>query len=120
MSTYDPKRAPSSGGDLIRPYLATAGRTTSRVEGLKLETLVQCTGTIPHVRFESAKIHQLCEAPISIAELSAHLGIPIGSVKVIVGDLITTGDLKAHRTSDGSSSDDVQLITRLISGVRDL
>ena len=120
MSTYDPNRAPSSGGDLIRPYMATGGRTTSRVEGLKFETLVQHTGTEPAVRFESAKVYQLCELPISIAELSAHLGIPSGSVKVIVGDLITSGDLKAHRTVDGSSSDDVQLITRLISGVRKL
>ncbi len=120
MSTYDPNRAPSSGGDLIRPYLATAGRTTSRVEGLKLETLVQQTGTTPSTRFESTKVYQLCQLPISLAELSAHLSMPLGSVKVIVGDLISSGDLKAHRTVDGSSSDDVQLITRLISGVRKL
>jgi len=120
MSTYDPNRAPSSGGDLIRPYMATAGRTTSRVQGLKLETLVQHTGTTPSVRFESAKVYQLCDAPISIAELSAHLSIPSGSVKVIVGDLISSGDLQAHRTFDGSGSDDVQMITRLISGVRKL
>lgn len=120
MSTYDPNKAPSSGGELIRPYMATAGRTTSRVEGLKFETLVQRTGTTANVRFESAKVYQLCELPISIAELSAHLRIPSGSVKVIVGDLISNGDLKAHRTVDGSSSDDVQLITRLISGVRKL
>jgi len=120
MSTYDPNRAPSSGGDLIRPYLATAGRTTSRVEGLKLETLVQHTGTRPSIRFESAKVFGMCELPISLAELSAHLSMPLGSVKVIVGDLISSGDLKAHRTVDGSSSNDVQLITRLISGVRKL
>lgn len=120
MSTYDPNRAPSSGGDLIRPFMATAGRTTSRIEGLKLETLVQRVGSNAEVRFESAKVYKLCELPISIAELSAHLRIPSGSVKVIVGDLISSGDLKAHRTVDGSSSDDVQLITRLISGVRKL
>ena len=120
MSTYDPNKAPSSGGDLIRPYLATAGRTTSRVQGLKLETLVQQTGTSPSVRFESAKVFRLCEQPISLAELSAHLSIPLGSVKVIVGDLISSGDLQAHQTVDGSGADDVQLITRLISGVRNL
>ena len=120
MSTYDPNKGPSSGGQLIRPYLATAGRTASRVDGLKLETLVQRTDQQANLRFESAKVHQMCELPISIAELSAHLSMPAGSVKVIVGDLISSGDLKAHRTVDGSSSDDVQLITRLISGVRKL
>lgn len=120
MSTYDPNSAPSSGGELIRPYLATAGRTTSRVEGLKLETLVQRTGTTATVRFESAKVYQLCELPISIAELSAHLRIPSGSIKVLVGDLISSGDVLAHETVDGSGPDDVQLITRLISGVRKL
>lgn len=120
MSTYDPNRAPSSGGDLIRPYLATAGRTASRVDGLKLETMVQRTSADAPVRFEAAKVYQLCQLPISIAEISAHLGMPSGSVKVIVGDLISSGDLKAHRTVDGSNADDVQLITRLISGVRKL
>jgi len=78
MSTYDPNKVASSGGDLIRPYLATAGRTTSRVEGLKLETLVQQTGTTPTTRFESTKVYQLCELPISLAELSAHLSMPVG------------------------------------------
>ena len=120
MSTYDPNRAPLSGGDLIRPFLATAGRTESRVEGLKLETMVQSTGVAAELRFEAAKVQRLCELPISVAEISAHLGMPSGSVKVIVGDLISSGVLKAHRTFDGSTSEDVQLITRLISGVRKL
>ncbi len=120
MSTYDPNKASTSGGDLIRPYLATAGRTASRVEGLKLETLVEHTGTTANLRFESARVYELSESAISIAELCAHLGLPLGSMKVIVGDMIKSGDLKAHRTIDGSSSDDVQLITRLISGVRTL
>jgi len=120
MSAYDPKREPTSGGDLIRPYLATAGRTTSRVEGLKFETQVQTTNKPASLRFEPAHVHAMCDRPISIAEIAVHLGMPFGTVKVIVGDLISTGHLKAHQEAAVSAADDVQLISRLISGVRKL
>ncbi len=108
--------------DFIRPFLVTAGRTTTSVDGLKLETLVQSSMTTlgKQLRFEAARVHDLCQAPISIAEISAHLSIPSGVVKVVVGDLIESGHLRAHRTIEGSSSDDVQLISRLIAGVRRL
>ena len=120
MSTYDPNRESVTGGDLVRPYLATSGRTASAVEGLQIETLVQSTNKPASVRFEAAKILGMCDRPISIAEIAAHLALPFGTVKVLVGDLITSGNLEAHRTTDGSGIDDVQLITRLISGVKDL
>jgi len=120
MSVYDHKPQPMSGGDLVRPYLATAGRTTSRVEGLKFETQVQATSAPSTVRFESAKVLAMCDHPISIAEIAVRLGMPFGSVKVVVGDLIMAGNLKAHQEAAVSDSADVQLISRLISGVKDL
>ncbi len=108
--------------DFIRPFLVTAGRTTASVDGLKLETLIQSSVSSlgRQLRFEAARVHELCKAPISIAEISAHLSIPSGVVKVVVGDLIESGHVRAHRTIEGHSSDDVQLISRLIAGVRRL
>ena len=107
--------------DFVRPYLVTGGRTKSKVEGLKLETLVQATNKPSNnLRFEAAKVASLCSGATSIAEVSAHLSVPYGTVKVIIGDLIASGHLQAHRTVEGNNADDVQLITRLISGVRRL
>ena len=78
-------------GDFVRPFVVTGGRTRSRVDGLRFETLVQATGLSGHdLRFETSRVHALCTDAIAIAELSAHLAIPTGTIKVIVGDLIQT------------------------------
>ncbi len=108
--------------DFVRPYLVTAGRTRSAVEGLRLETLIQATTKLgTGLRFESARVAELCQDAISIAEISAKLKIPAGTVKVVVGDLVESGHLRTHRTLDGGSApEDIQLISRLIDGVRKL
>jgi hypothetical protein len=80
-----------AAGPLVRPYTMTRGRTrTSRIE-LDLVTLVvaiphspQEAGTEPEYR----DILALCRLPTSIAEISAELDLPLGVVKVLVGDLI--------------------------------
>ncbi len=107
--------------DFVRPFLMTAGRTKSSVEGLQFETMVQSTGIDgSKLRFEPARVFALCESAIAIAEISAHLGIPITTVKVVLGDLIDSGHVEVHRTIDTTDSDDIQLISRLIEGVRRL
>jgi hypothetical protein len=107
--------------DFVRPFLVTAGRTKSSVEGLQFETLVQTTGLEGSaLRFEPARVFALCDTATAIAEISAHLEIPIATVKVIIGDLIDSGHIEVHRTIDTTDSDDIQLISRLIEGVRRL
>ncbi len=121
MSPLDDEPMIEQETDFVRPYLVTGGRTKSKVDGLKLETLVQATNKpTSNLRFEAAKVAAQCSTATSIAEVSAHLSVPFGAAKVIVGDLIASGHLQAHRTLEGNAPDDVQLITRLISGVRRL
>lgn len=105
----------------IRPFLVTSGRTTTTVD-TKLETLVQRVDTADGsmLRFEAARIFEMSKNSISIAELSAHLGMPSGVVRVAVGDLIESGQLRAHRTVTNESTNDIELISRLMAGVRRL
>ena len=113
----------SQPDDLIRPFLMTKGRTTTSVEGLRFETLVQATDTSgDDLRFEPARVFAQCHEATAIAEISALLHLPIGSVKVVVGDLIESGHLELHRSLDSGSSKqaDIELISRLIDGVRKL
>lgn len=105
----------------LRPYLVTSGRTRATVEGLAFETLVERVGEPdPAVRFESADILARSEQPISVAELSAHLSIPLGTAMVLVGDLVADGRLRAHRTINAGATADVSLVTRIIAGVKQL
>ena len=46
------------------------------------------------LRFESRRIVELCQAPMSIADLSVALRVPLGVVRVIVADLVTEGYLR--------------------------
>ncbi len=107
--------------DFVRPFLVTGGRTKSSVEGLQFETMVQATKSNgSDLRFEPARVFGLCQNAIAIAEISAHLEIPIATVKVVLGDLIDSGHVEVNRTIDATDSDDIQLISRLIEGVRRL
>jgi len=108
----------------LRPYLVTGGRTRTEVDGLAFETLVEKPngGLATDLRFESAKVIDLCDAPISVAEISAHLSIPLGSAMVLIGDLIGAGHLKSHKTFNAKAAPDsgVSLIKRIIAGVKQL
>ena len=107
--------------DLVRPFLATSGRTRSSLPDLRMETLIEATTKLEEgLRFEPERVARLCREPNSVAEISAKLRIPLGTVKVIVGDLVGSNHLRTHRTIKGESSEDIQLISRLIAGVRKL
>lgn len=104
-----------------RPYVVTGGNT--HVEGsVAIETLVE---TVPAsaegLRFEKQQLAQLASSsPLSVAELSAHLRMPIGTTMVLVGELIGSGTLRSHQTSASSDLSDLNIMTRIINRVREL
>ena len=107
----------------VRPYLLTGGRTHADVDGLVFETLVEKgpqAAVNDGLRFESAKVVDMCDEPISVAEISAHMSIPLGATMVLIGDLIATGHLISHKTINAASDAGVSLVTRIIAGVKQL
>lgn len=113
-----------SAGSFVRPFLVTAGRTQSAVEGLRLETLIERTDIAAgSLKFEAASVYEMCGEATAIAELSARLKLPTATIKVVVGDLINSGHVKQHKTiggSDGAGENEIEIITRLKEGVRRL
>ena len=98
----EPEREPSPpaaepGDDLVvRPFMLTGGRTRPLHDGLRIETLLHAAPAAlsAPLRFESRRIVELCQAPMSIADLSVALKVPLGVVRVIVADLVTDGYLR--------------------------
>ena len=89
--------APEEGDDLVvRPFMLTGGRTRPLHDGLRIETLLHAAPAAlsAPLRFESRRIVELCQAPMSIADLSVALKVPLGVVRVIVADLVTDGYLR--------------------------
>lgn len=110
---------------LVRPYALTEGRTLPSID-LPLEAII---ATIEDADSNNlapqdirASIVALCEQRISIAEIAAHLGVPIGVVRVLVADLVVAGSLEIHATlrSDASRVERRELIERTLSGLRAL
>ena len=93
----------------VRPYTFTQGRTRSSGKDLALEALVVANPdqSPVHRPHEQAEIIRLCTGqPQSVAELSAHVHLPLGVVRVLVSDLAHEGVVKVH---EGQSSNRVSL-----------
>lgn len=117
----DEVQSPYAGG--VRAYAMTGGRSHAGTM-LEFETMLQATAggreALTALKFERADILRRCHNdPLSVAELSAQLRIPIGVVRVVAADLVSEGMLESFHPSS-NVADDVLLITRLIAGVRSL
>jgi hypothetical protein len=84
----------------VRPYAVTGGRTrTTTNEPLPVEALVQALGGHDDIGLtpERRKILELTrDQYLSVAELSAHVSLPVGIVRVIVSDLSDAGKVRIH------------------------
>jgi hypothetical protein len=104
--------------------MLTRGRTNSSLGVFELHAPVLALigpeqlgrTTTPEDRF----IVELCQTPMSVAELSARLGTPVGVVRVLVGDLVDAQMVQVRHTEDRSEHRDVRLLERLLDGIRAL
>jgi hypothetical protein len=123
VSEPDLEEYQGSRAALARPYSWTEGRTEPSVE-LVIEARVQTTPDGQTAEFASTSplwtIVRLCAEPCSIAELAAHLSVPLGVAKVLVADLVAEGLVLAQATlSDDTTLDERrELIERVLSGLR--
>jgi hypothetical protein len=119
MDRPETKRPPSRA----RPYTLTGGRTRPQME-LPIEIAVESLNAEIDWAPGDARttIVQLCHDRPSIAEISSYAGLPIGVVRVLVGDLVESGHLRVHATltDDATVSDRRRLIERTLDGLRAL
>ncbi len=93
-----------TGNRLVRPYYLTKGRTRSFGRTLPYEALVSSdTVAPPGIDRSSGAVLDLCRREcISIVEIAARLEYPVGSVRVMVGDLEAEGLVKITTGESGS------------------
>jgi Protein of unknown function (DUF742) len=96
----------SAAGDAgVRPFIITGGRTAPADERLRIETqvLARPVEDPGPLAAEQRRIVALCSSPISVAEISAALQLPVGVARVLVADLALAGHLSVHTAADVSS-----------------
>lgn len=104
---------------LVRPYMITGGRTKT-ADNLPLEALIEANAAAGErattLRFEPRRTFELCRRPLSVAEAAAHLGLPLGVMKVVVADLADDDLLTIHITATDDGPD-IPLLERLLDGL---
>jgi hypothetical protein len=111
-------------GRVVPVYVFTRGRTRSAGPDLPIEAVVTMTENArkhtPALEVESAAIIRLCARPMSVAEIGAALGVPVGVARVLVGDLIDRGSLTVHlpRPADRGEGPGREILGRLLEGLR--
>jgi hypothetical protein len=114
---------PDDGPRVVPVYALTGGRTRSAGRDLPWETLVTSTpaglAALGRLRFEQAHIIRMCRRPVSVAEVSANLGVPVGVARVLVSDLYADGMLMVHLpTLNDRGRPGTEILERLLTGLR--
>lgn len=125
MGAHDREQTEADTPLLVRPYTLTAGRTDAEVP-LALEAPVGVASASPPPGWPGndvrAQILSLCAERPSVAEIAAHLALPLGVARVLVGDLVVQGYLRVHTTLNeaGTAEERRELIGRTLRGLRAL
>lgn len=108
-----------AAGPLVRPFTIARGRTRAR-EDLDMLSLVVAAGepSAAGIEPEYHDILDLCRTPLSVAEVSAAINLPMVVVKILLSDLIEH-DLMLFRSPPKlSDSPDPTLLQAVLDGIR--
>jgi len=121
---FEPSVVDAHDASIVRAYAWTGGRTRSNIN-LEIETLVsandQSRQSAGMLQAEHQHVVELCRSPRSVAEVAALMRLPLGVVKVLLGDMAERGLVDVHQTaSAGGDTPDLGLMERVLSGLRRL
>ncbi len=110
-------------GPVVRPYAVTRGRTRPPGVTVGLIDLVVSAGRhsaeVRGLGPEHRRLLDLCGAPAALADLASDADLPVGVVRVLVGDL-QERDLVTVVASPGGSSQDEKVLRSVLDGLRAL
>lgn len=110
------------GGRVVPVYAVTGGRTRSAGRDLPLESLVTATDRLAGLQDcqpEYRTIVEMADRPVSIVEIGAATGVPVGVARVLVSDLADAGFLVVHAPppATAAGTPTPALLERLLEGL---
>ncbi len=117
-----------AAGPVVRPYAMTCGRTRSLTEEkldliavVIADTLRSRSVADQTLSLEHLDIVELSrESPQSVAELAAELDLPVGVVRVLIGDLLHAALVRVSRPVTPAELPDEWILREVINGLRAL
>lgn len=111
-------------GRHVRPYAITGGRTRHSRHHFTLITLVVSRRDHHYdhdLEPESLAILSLCaDRAVAVAEIAGQLDLPVSVVKVLCGDLLNAELIIVQSPPAPSEQPSVELIERVMDGIRQL
>ncbi|MFE2297821.1 DUF742 domain-containing protein [Streptomyces sp. NPDC059445] len=116
-------------GPLVRPYAVTGGRTSAGPAGTHFDliALVTLDRTAPGADEDTSlgpehrTMLELCRSEtLSVAELAAGTGLPLGVVRVLLGDLLERRCVTVNRPVQPAYLPDERILREVIEGLRAL
>ena len=118
MTSSDDQSTPDR--QRVRPYAMTGGRTRPTHDALEIETLVSTTSVgeqTPKLTVEQRAIAVLCHDLLSIAEVSAKLQLPLGVVRILIGDMADEHLVVVYRPAHAGDRPELALLERVLYGL---
>jgi hypothetical protein len=110
-------------GPVVRPYALIGGLTRPSGQRLDLIDMVravrQGAQEPPELSPEQAELLQRCQMPTPVAELAADLDLPVGVIRILVGDLSARDLVTIHRAKPAAFSD-LKILQEVVDGLRRL
>lgn len=111
-------------GPVVPAYVMTGGRTRPARGQLDLISLVVVRpGATPDpavLQPEQIQMLRLCRRPNSVAEIGAGLNLPVGTVRVLIGDLLQAGFVETQEPPLLTDLPSEELLEKVLAGLRAL
>jgi len=124
MSSEDDRWTDEEAGPVSRPYMVTAGRTRPRgtYHFDLVDIVVRSIEGADPASFdpERRRILDLCSIPISVAEVAAIIGLPLGVVRVLLDDLRYENLIEVMTTAPRGVVTDQGLLRKVLEGLQAL
>lgn len=108
----------------MRPYAVTGGRARPVAGRFDLISLIRTTQQSHDQRHGLAPEHlsilTLCRRVMSVAEVSACLDLPLGTVRVLLGDLIVHKLIEVREPAPRPITHDNRTLEDVLNGLRAL
>ncbi|WP_327425627.1 DUF742 domain-containing protein (plasmid) [Streptomyces sp. NBC_01527] len=108
---------------LVRPYVVTDGRAMPSRNTFDLVTMVRVTSSAPSSLLSPEKqtLLKLCRGgALTLAEISAHLLLPVSVCKVLIADLVDEGLLSTRAPIPRAERPERDLVEEVLRGLRAL
>ncbi|MQY03368.1 DUF742 domain-containing protein [Actinomadura macrotermitis] len=124
-------------GPVVRPYALTGGRTHYDAAEFDLVALIVTRdapgvpdehragpGGAPQPQWapdpEHEMILSLCRTPLSVVEIASELELPLGVVRVMLGDLLDRSLIEVRRPAPVAQFPSERVLKEVIDGIRAL